>query len=463
MTIRYPPPGLVRLNPSFVLLGILLGVLWLTGGASRADVLGQVVSRAAAWVVLILAIVLGAKPSLREYRATLLLLLAVIALPLLQMIPLPPSLWQNLPGRAQLTEAAVVIGQSQPWRPLAIVPGAAENAAASLVVPLTVFVLVASLTERERSWLPGLLLILIATCTLVGLLQFSGFGFNNIFANDTPGQVSGTFANRNHFALFLAFGCMLAPVWAFLDGREPQWRGPAALGLVLLFALTILASGSRTGLVLGVLGGGLGLLLVREGVRNALRRYPRWAFPALIAGIVGLMALFVLISVAAGRAVSINRVFELDAAQDMRARALPTVVAMIRTYFPFGSGLGGFDPIYRIHEPFDLLNLTYHNHAHNDFLEIVLDAGLAGFVLLLSALLWWTWRSARVWRSRPGPRHALPRLGSAMLLLVFIASIFDYPARTPMIMAMIVVAGVWLGERVQVYRGSALPRSGQPL
>jgi hypothetical protein len=50
-----------------------------------------------------------------------------------------------------------------------------------------------------------------------------------------------------------------------------------------------------------------------------------------------------------------------------------------------------------------------------------------------------------------------------MLLLVFIASIFDYPARTPMIMAMIVVAGVWLGERVQVYRGSALPRSGQPL
>ena len=63
----------------------------------------------------------------------------------------------------------------------------------------------------------------------------------------------------------------------------------------------------------------------------------------------------VLISVAAGRAVSINRALTVDAGQDMRARGLPTVLEMIRTYFPFGSGLGGFDPIFRIHEPFELL------------------------------------------------------------------------------------------------------------
>jgi hypothetical protein len=31
--------------------------------------------------------------------------------------------------------------------------------------------------------------------------------------------VSGTFANRNHFALFMAIGCVLAPAWAVQSSR----------------------------------------------------------------------------------------------------------------------------------------------------------------------------------------------------------------------------------------------------
>ncbi len=393
----------------------------------------------------------------------LIFLLAAVALALAQLAPLPPDVWQALPGRAILTEAAAAGGEAQPWRPWSIVPGATANAAASLAVPFAVLVLVASLKERERLWLPGIVLGLIAASTLVGLLQFSGIGFNNLFVNDKPGQVSGTFANRNHFALFLAFGCMLAPVWAFLEGRQPNWRGPVAFGLVLMFALTILASGSRVGLAVGVLALGIGLILVRQGIRNALSRYPRWVFPALLAGIVGVIAIFVLISVAADRAVSIERALALDTGEDLRARALPTVLEMVRIYFPMGSGMGGFDPIFRIHEPFDLLALTYFNHAHNDFLEVALDAGLPGILLVLAALLWWAWASVRAWRAGSSVRYAVPKLGSAMLLLVIIASIFDYPARTPLIMAMIVVAGVWLSDRVEERPGSALPKSGQPL
>jgi nitrate/nitrite transporter NarK len=50
-----------------------------------------------------------------------------------------------------------------------------------------------------------------------------------------------------------------------------------------------------------------------------------------------------------------------------------------------------------------------------------------------------------------------------MLLLVIVASIIDYPARTPMIMAMIVVAGGWLSDRIGQRGGATLPKSDPSL
>lgn len=456
-----PRPGL-----SAVLLCVFLGVLWLAGGASRADVLGQVVVRLAAAVCLVLALLFGRLPDLEGVRPVAFLLLAALLLALVQMVPLPPAIWQALPGRAAFAAAATASGQPQPWRPWSIVPGATGNAAASLIVPITTLVLLAGLTPEQRRWLPGIALCLIVASTLMGLLQFSGVGFNNPFVNDDLGQVTGTFANYNHFALLLAFGCMVAPVWAFLDDRPPGWRAAIAGGLVALLTLTLLASGSRAGTALGGLALVLGFVLVRRPIGRALRRYPRWVFPAAIALTVALVAVLVLVSIASERAVSVNRAIAVDPWRDMRLRGLPTVLAMVRTYFPFGTGLGSFDPLFRMHEPFALLKPTFFNHAHDDWLEVVLDAGVFGLCLLVAALTWWVWASVRAWRADPAMTGALPRLGSAMLLLLFLASIVDYPARTPLMMALAVIAGVWLsgrGDAADVRPRSALPSPAKHL
>jgi O-antigen ligase len=438
---RIAPPSL-----SSVLLLAMLATLWIAGGGSRADVSGQVIVRTVAVLALVAAILFGRMPERHGVLPVAGLLLAAAALPLVQLVPLSPGLWQALPGRALFVEAATVTGQPQPWRPLAIVPAGTLNAAASLLIPAAVLLLLAQLREDERAWLPGVLLAVITASTVAGLLQFSGMGSNNPLINDSVGQVSGTFANRNHLALFLALGCLLAPVWAFRGGRRPGWRAPVALALVLLFALVILATGSRAGLVLGALGLAAGPLLVRAEIARALRRYPRWVVPALGAAILAVVIALILMSVAADRAVSINRALAVDPGQDMRGRALPTVLSMIAIYFPAGAGLGGFDPLFRIHEPFALLKTTYFNHAHNDWLEVVLDGGLLGLLLLLAAVAWWAWASVRAWRTAGA---TLARLGSVMLLLVMLASLFDYPARTPMMMATMVIAALWLarGER----------------
>lgn len=465
--MRSALPSIRSFRPSLslVLLALFFAVLWLAGGTSRADQLGQPVVRGTAWLLLIVAILFGRRKLTFQERPVWLFLLAMIVLALLQLVPLPPGVWQALPGRKLFVQAATLTGTAQPWRPLAIVPSAAINALSSLVVPLAVLVFATGLRARERTWLPSLVLAFIVAAMLLGLLQLSGAIVANPFIDDVPGKVSGIFANRNHFALLLAFGILLIPAWAFSGTRIAAWRWPAALALVLLFLLTILATGSRAGIVVGIIALVIGLGLARRPVQHMLRRYPRWLLPALLAAIIGLIVLFVAISVSAERALSIHRLFVLSPEEDLRRKALPTVWAMIRTYFPFGSGLGDFATVFRIYEPFDFLNFTYFNRAHDDFLEIVLNAGLPGLLLLLWALAWWLAASVRAWRAGGSARHVKPKLGSAMLLLVFIASVFDYPARTPTMMALITLAALWLSwgsDEPRLYPPKASAYSHRP-
>lgn len=440
--------AILRYRPSLysILLLALFGALWLAGGSVRSDALGQAVIRAVSFGALALLALGGERPSLGTARAVAFILQGGIALAAAQLVPLPPAMWQSLPGRELFVAAADIAGTGQPWRPLAIVPGAALNALASLIVPVAVLLLVVGLNQREREWLPTLMLAIVGASAAVGLLQFSGVFFNSPLINGTPGEISGSFSNRNHFALLLAFGCLLAPVWAFLGDGRIRRRGPIALGLTLLFLLMILGSGSRAGVLLGGLALVLGFVIVWHSMRKELRSAPRWVFPTMIVSIAAVFAIFVLISIASDRAAAIGRILTTEASQDLRSRGLPTVLSMIQAYFPAGSGLGGFDPIFRIHEPFELLQPPYFNHAHNDFLEIALDAGLAGMILLMVAIGWWAVTSFRAWRAGSRPRNMLPKLGSAMVLLVLVASVFDYPARVPMVMAWITVAAIWLSE-----------------
>ena len=87
---------------------------------------------------------------------------------------------------------------------------------------------------------------------------------------------------------------------------------------------------------------------------------------------------------------------------------------------------------------------------------VIVETGVPGVLLMIAAIGWWARASVCAWRLNVEETNALPKLGSAVLLLVFIASMFDYPARTPMILAIIIVAGVWLGESTEERLGPAL-------
>ena len=116
----------------------------MAGGASHADVMGQVVTRSAAWLTLVIAILCGLKPDIIKTGAAAWLLLAALLLVLLQLVPLPPAVWTLLPGRGPFLESAL---GAPPWRPWAIVPWATMNAAFSLIVPVVTFYLLSVLAD----------------------------------------------------------------------------------------------------------------------------------------------------------------------------------------------------------------------------------------------------------------------------------------------------------------------------
>src|SRR5690606_31342127 len=128
--------------------------------------------RSVAWAVLIAYILFGQRPRLGEATPVAGCLLAAAALAALHIVPLPPSVWTALPGRELLTQAAAVIGEEQPWRPLSISPGATINALSSLIVPVVILLLVAAFSRTEHWRTATMLLALIVASALLAIVQF---------------------------------------------------------------------------------------------------------------------------------------------------------------------------------------------------------------------------------------------------------------------------------------------------
>lgn len=115
-----------------------------------------------------------------------------------------------------------------------------------------------------------------------------------------------------------------------------------------------------------------------------------------------------------------------------------TTVEAIKGSFPAGTGLGSFPQVYRTYEDPAAIGSELVNHAHNDYLEFVLELGLPGLVLILAFIFWWAWRMIGIWRSN-FEGAGLGRAGSVLVLVVVLHSMVDYPIRTSAIAALVAV------------------------
>jgi O-antigen ligase len=416
---------------------VLLLVALLFGGAANIGAAGDLVVQLVAIPCLLLA-VRRVMADGTMASAPVILTACFLSVPLLQLIPLPSVIWTRLPGSALLTDAYAALGASPGWRPLSVAPTLTWLSFVSMLPPAAMFLAVVHLDYAARRKLGLIMLFAGIALAFVGLLQVLG-GNNSplyTFADAGRGDAVGFFANRNHFAALMYSSLLMASAWSVLL-RDKKWSSRIAAqdgrvvlavgvaGSMLVFFAAIMMARSRSGLILGSAAAVAGVMLVAN--QYAKDQAARLA-----------MAAGVLVAIVIGLQFALPRVlarFGTDPMDDARWTIAATTWHAVRAYFPTGAGFGTFVPVYAHFErPQDILPDRYVNHAHNEWLQLLLETGLLGWLVIAAAVIVLCNRAGHVW-SRPD-RSASPldvaMAKAAGMILVFVSlhSLVEFPMRT---------------------------------
>jgi O-antigen ligase len=435
---------------ALVLLCAFLALAMLTGGGSRPDLPSHLILRPFSVLFGAGACLMLSRDDLDRIKVPLALILALAAIMLVQLVPLPPAIWTALPGRDVYAQGAGILGFEQPWRPITLSPARTWNSLMSLLPPLAGLLLFAAIPVAARGKVLITLIVLIAASAVLGLAQRAGPPGGALYLYSITNETSavGFFANRNHQALMLACLFPLLGAFAAMPGRNgasaPVRLWIALGGGVLLIPL-VLATGSRSGAVLSLVGLLFAALLFRGGGGVPGRVRPLFIWALVGAAIVGMVVLTLVFA----RADSLYRLFGDDIDTDLRIQLLRPMTDLILATFPFGIGFGAFEPVFRVVEPADMLQRAYVNNAHNDLLQVVVEGGLPAILLLLTFLFWLAGRSWRVWTARApfSPSDTMARLGTLLAVMILAASLVDYPLRTPFAMILAALSVAWIGGR----------------
>ena len=417
---------------------LLAAIIFGGGGAEGAFRNAWLEAGGALLLTAAIASHLTGRPLPREAIAPVWMLVATLLLIALQLVPLPPAEWTKLPGR----ETAILVAEAKGgagWQPISLDPEATRRTGAALLLPAGL--LVATLLANNRG------LVMLARAIVLGALLSALLGATQValgtpeylapYGNPPQGIATGLFANRNHQAQLMLLALVATGLLIRLE--KPQIRLPGKRGEVRihfgwllspLFIALAAAAQSRAGI-------GLLVPTVAAAIAIALNRKGLTALFALIVGaIAAAVAVFAISGNALGRIGSLQSTLKTDG----RAISMPDILYTLEQYWPVGSGFGTFAEIFRANEDLDLLTDQTLNHAHNDYLELLVEAGAGGAALLAIAALLLALRFAWLVRGRSRAGRGPAVTGFAMLVLLLLHSIVDYPLRMDAIAAIAAVA-----------------------
>lgn len=184
----------------------------------------------------------------------------------------------------------------------------------------------------------------------------------------------GSFVNRHNFAAFMEMS-IAVPVGLMFVGAVQKDKKLLYVTAIALMGIALILSGSRGGLI-SLLAEIFFLLIVTtktKGYNQVLIK-------------VGLTVLLVVTiifgSMLIGGESSLTRLAETAASEDFstnRTHIWDVTLNIIKNNFIFGTGYGSFGVAYT---PYDSFNgLERVEQAHNDYLQILADAGIIGLII----------------------------------------------------------------------------------
>ena len=430
---------------------VLLGMALVLGGASRGAFAVNGVLQAIAGLVLAATLILPARrPIEPAFRVVLGLAGCLLAICALQLVPLPPKVWSALPARAEIAEAFALMGRALPPMPLSLSPQETMLGLGRCLPPLAILVCALRIRAMEEGGgLRWVIVSIAALSCMLGVLQVLTGRDGGLYFYDVTnwGQPVGFMANVNHQACFLLMAMpFLAATAARLEVRYGM--GDSDFGLVLLISLMAAL------LVLGVMVAGsmAGYLMLAPTLVVSVLVFRRRA-----PGPIGLLGLVLGSGIVAGLGflvasspvlvgLGMTQMDLEDRGPLGRPSTFERTGQAIEDTFPVGSGFGSFERFFPRYEDPDTIPAAFVNHAHNDYLEVVLELGAPGLVLIVAALAWILWRTVRVWRAGEEESARLGRAASVALGVVCLHSLVDYPLRTGAIACLAALCLVFLGQ-----------------
>lgn len=442
----------MAVTTEFKLIAALLALALLIGGAGIGFPLLETVLEAAALGLLAYLIVTRRRLHFNAVSAAALIILAaMILVPLLQLVPLPPAVWRTLPGRRFAVDLDTALGWAV-WRPLTFDVESTVRSALRLLAPAAIFFSALILPTVDRVRLLWIVVAFGTASAVLGLVQFGTGGAFTPYSSAHLGYSLGLFVNRNHQAAFIL---ATMPICAALVSIHAHIRQSNHLPVVVLAvaalivdALSVLATTSRMGLALLpiALGASLLLLFVRPTPRNVL-------IPTL--GSVTALVLFVVVNGGVTRSLS-----RFSSVSEGRFSFWADVSWALKHYGLAGTGIGTFVPVYASAESLESVGPALVNHAHNEYLEVLLDAGLVGGLLTAVAIGFFVFVAWRMLRRRD-ESWPLALACIVAITILLIAALVDYPIRMPAVAAAVaVIVSVLLPDRVRRGHGRVLVTRG---
>lgn len=442
------------MSPRHLVVPFYVAFCILLGGASIAGHLANMVLQLAALPILYLALALRRNTPLSlPSRRLLTLLVLLLCLFAVQLVPLPPAIWTDLPGREAVAQGFALVGLPLPWMPLSLAP---DKTIASLLWLLPAFAVLLGIVRLGGFGPSSLAWTLIAMTVLsvaVGALQVAGGEQSAAYFYHYTnwGSAVGFFANSNHLATLLLVAIPFLAALQAAAGRRRRGVGRASglmvlnAGAATVFAVGLAISTSLAGVGLSIPTAAASVLMLRS-LRKPL---PVWGFPAIL--LLAAAALAAVLSLPLGNDLT-NAQARTSAGS--RYTAFSLTLSAAGDYAPAGSGIGTFVDVYRTQEDPAAIDAVYMNHAHSDLIEIALETGLPGLLLLALVLGWWVRRAIAIWRAAE-PDH-FARAATIASAAILAHSAVDYPLRTAAISVVFAACLALMAEpRPKAGRGSA--------
>lgn len=288
--------------------------------------------------------------------------------------------------------------------------------------------------QRQLLWLGWGVVGLGMLTFLIGIPQVISAGNTAVIYErlGPSGLLSGLFANRNSTGIFLVGALALAALLP-APAKHPAtiWL---RIAICMLLVIGIVLTRSRTALVLTTIPLVLAALraLAWSRRKDMAHTDAPLRIPFIVIGAIalGVAATAGTVTLAPGRVA--DTIDRFEASNDARRFIWEDAAFSASRYWPVGAGMGTFDEVFQVDESLENATLRRAGRAHNDYLEVAIEAGIAGLVLvaLWVALLGWF-----AWRARLSQARWSGWAAASFLLVIALQSITDYPLRNQSILA----------------------------